>query len=201
MTVKMFDAAYPPGEASEVADYQVCAGYIGGDTPHVWTRAEWERFSRMHKLPIFTRSDPGSANAAGDAFAALRQLHAIGASAGIPFALDFETQVNAGYVDAFYDVVRWAGFLLWVYGSASTVFGNPACNGYWSPIMQAGGHSCTTTTTFAPPSTRKASAGTRPWSNRGRKRSGSGSRTRRPRREYRGKAATAPVVIAVGLRM
>ena len=131
MTVKMFDAAYPPGEASEVADYQVCAGYIGGDTPHVWTRAEWERFSHMHKLPIFTRSDPGSANAAGDAFAALRQLHAIGASAGIPFALDFETQVNAGYVDAFYDVVRSAGFRLWVYGSASTVFGNPACNGYW----------------------------------------------------------------------
>ena len=27
--------------------------------------------------------------------------------------------------------MRWAGFYVWVYGSASTVFGNPECDGYW----------------------------------------------------------------------
>lgn len=32
---KMFDAAYPPATAP--AGCSIAAGYIGGNTPHVWT--------------------------------------------------------------------------------------------------------------------------------------------------------------------
>jgi hypothetical protein len=54
--VKMFDARVPP--ASAPAGYRAVAGYIGGDTPHVWTDAEWKRFGSLPKLPIWVRSDP-----------------------------------------------------------------------------------------------------------------------------------------------
>ncbi len=81
--VKMFDASVPP--ASAPAGYRAVAGYIGGDTPHVWTKAEWRRFDQLPKLPIWVR----------------------------------------------HSVMRWAGFYAWVYGSASTVFGNPSADGYW----------------------------------------------------------------------
>jgi hypothetical protein len=130
MTVKMFDASTPPKVAP--AGYSVAAGYIGGDTPHVWTAAEWARFSKLHKLPIFTRSNPGQANGVNDGFAALRQLYNIGAPRGIAVAIDLEEAVNAAYVNAFAAVMHYAGNYTWCYGSASTVFRNPACNGYWA---------------------------------------------------------------------
>jgi hypothetical protein len=136
MTVKMFDAAFPPKVAP--AGYSVAAGYIGGDTPHVWTAAEWARFPKLHKLPIFTRSDPGKANAANDAFTALRQLYNIGAPRGIAVALDLEEAVDAGYVDAFQRAMNWAYYFVWCYGSASTVFRNPPANGYWVADYKAG---------------------------------------------------------------
>jgi hypothetical protein len=49
--VKMFDARVPP--ASAPAGYRAVAGYIGGDTPHVWTDDEWKRFGSLPKLPIW----------------------------------------------------------------------------------------------------------------------------------------------------
>jgi hypothetical protein len=45
--VKMFDASTPP--ASAPPGYRAVAGYIGGDTPHVWTGAEWRRFGKLRK--------------------------------------------------------------------------------------------------------------------------------------------------------
>ena len=127
--VKMFDASEPP--ASAPAGYRVVAGYIGGDTPHVWTEAEWRRFGRLHKLPIWVRSNPREVNAEADAFGALQRLYELRAPRGITVAIDLETAVDAPYVRKFHSVMRWAGFHVWVYGSASTVFGNPAVDGYW----------------------------------------------------------------------
>jgi len=107
------------------------AGYLGGDTPHIWTDAEWKRFGSLRKLPIWVRSDPGAVNAEADAFAALEGLYGLRVSRGTTIALDLETAVDSGYVNTFHGVMRWAGFYVWVYGSASTVFGNPEADGYW----------------------------------------------------------------------
>ena len=127
--VKMFDASTPP--ASAPGGYRAVAGYIGGDTPHVWTDAEWKRFHALRKLPIWVRSDPTAVDAKTDAFAALEGLYALRVPRGITVALDLETAVDGAYVNVFHSVMRWAGFYVWVYGSASTVFGNPAADGYW----------------------------------------------------------------------
>ncbi len=129
MTIKMFDAAYPPQTAPE--GYQVAAGYIGGDTPHVWTKAEWERFSHLRRLPIFTRSAPAGHSGTADAFAAIAQLYAIGAPREIAVVWDLEAAVAPAYVNEVHAVMEWAGLYLWLYGQASTVFRNPVCNGYW----------------------------------------------------------------------
>ena len=123
--VKMFDASTPPATAP--AGYRAVAGYIGGDTPHVWTDAEWHRFRGMRKLPIWVRSDPANV----DAFAALQRLFELNIPRGVTIALDLETAVDFEYVRMFHRVMKWAGFFVWVYGSASTVFDNPHADGYW----------------------------------------------------------------------
>ena len=135
MAKTMWDASTPP--ASPPAGYDAAAGYIGGDTPHVWTPGEWRRLGTLPKLPIWVRSNPpASAGAAraqahSDAFAAIEQLYRIGARPGSTVALDLETAISPVYVGAFNDVMRWDGWHVWPYGSRSTVFSNPACAGYW----------------------------------------------------------------------
>jgi hypothetical protein len=49
----------------------------------------------------------------------------------VTIALDLETAVDFDYVRMFHRVMKWAGFFVWVYGSASTVFDNPHADGYW----------------------------------------------------------------------
>ncbi len=127
--VKMFDASQPP--ASAPPGYSAVAGYIGGDTPHVWTESEWQRFEKLHKLPIWVRSDPASVNAEADAFGALQRLYELRVPRGITVVMDLETAVDGAYVHKFHSVMNWAGFYAWVYGSAATVFNNPAADGYW----------------------------------------------------------------------
>lgn len=126
--VRMTDASMPPvTHAPKGAD--IVAGYIGGDTPHVWTAAEWASFGKMHKLPIFVRSQRGNGRA--DGFAALQQLYSLGVPKGSAVAYDLETLVYGAMVTAFYNVLYWGGYYTYVYGSADYVFGNPACSGYW----------------------------------------------------------------------
>ncbi|MGH9436820.1 MAG: hypothetical protein ACRD22_02755 [Terriglobia bacterium] len=124
-----FDASNPP--VSVPSGKSWVAGYIGGDTPHVWTSGEWSRFRRIAKLPVYVCSDPGQANPTNDAFAALRSLYDLGVPKGKTLALDLETAVSPSYVKRFYRVIRWGGYWLWIYGSADFVFANPVCSGYW----------------------------------------------------------------------
>jgi hypothetical protein len=42
-----------------------------------------------------------------------------------------ETRIDRTYLEGFGGVLQAAGYKVWVYGSASTVFGNPQLNGYW----------------------------------------------------------------------
>ncbi len=104
------------------------AGYYGGpDAFHVWTRADWRRFAANRKLPIWVAGFEG-AKEAGQAVRALRRL---GVPQGVFTAVDMETRVDKTYLAAFGAGLKQAGYKVWVYGSASTVFANPLLNGYW----------------------------------------------------------------------
>ncbi len=124
---RMFDAAYPPASPPK---WEVAAGYIGGNTPHVWTDQEWARQQARWRLPIFTRSTGGDPVA--DAGATVGWLRAHGVPKGVCVALDFETRINAVYLYTFDQAVMDAGWRVMVYGSLGTVISNPKpSGGYW----------------------------------------------------------------------
>ena len=141
--LRMYDISKPPGglmladpvqmikniataSVSKPPHCDAIAGYIGGDTPHVWTASEWAGFGKMRKLPIFVRSTPGVG--IDDGFAALRQLYLLRVPKGNPVAYDKETNVSPAEVAAFNRVIIWGGYIPWTYGSISTVFQNKPIN-------------------------------------------------------------------------
>jgi hypothetical protein len=133
-----YDAAWPP--ASPPASDGV-AFYIGGDTPHVWTAAEVSASKARYRLPIYVRSNPPGPGAAADVAAALAQLKAIGAPAGVLVAWDMETAADAGYISAVSTGITSAGYQIIVYGSQSTVLGNKVPDGlYWGADWTAAVH-------------------------------------------------------------
>ena len=128
---RMFDASVPPARA-----YPGCAavaGYIGGATPHVWTLPEWERFSAYRQLPIWVKAGSGTP------LSQARQAATKAAGMGWrPFAthrrwivLDMETWDDPPFVSDFAVTLHKQGFGCLVYGSASSVYGNPHADGYW----------------------------------------------------------------------
>ncbi len=124
---RMFDAAWPPASPPP---WEVCAGYVGGNTPHVWTDAEWARQLARWRLPIFTRSTGGTPQF--DANLAVTWLLAHHAPRGVCVALDFETRVDPAYVRAFDAVITAAGWRTLLYGTRRTVLQNPEpSGGYW----------------------------------------------------------------------
>lgn len=127
--LKFYDAAFPP--VSEPPGMDGVAFYIGGDTPHMWSREQVDATSERFRLPIFVRSNPQSANALQDAKSARAQLAVLGAPHGILVALDSETSVDPNYVANFYYDMRSAGFPVIDYGSVSSVFGNNIPDGYY----------------------------------------------------------------------
>lgn len=142
--VRMTDAAFPPRGELVPKGSQIVAGYIGGNTPHVWTAKEWASFGKMRKLPIFVRDQRG--NGEEDGLEAVAQLARLNVPKGTTVAYDLETLVYGAMVTAFYNVLRRRGFYVWVYGSADYVLGNPPCSGYWvadydnQPEMYPGKH-------------------------------------------------------------
>ncbi|MGH3375106.1 MAG: hypothetical protein ACRDP6_10230 [Actinoallomurus sp.] len=132
MARTMYDAAYPP---QNPPPWDVAAGYIGGDTPHVWTAAEWASQSARWRLPIFVRSNPGSrgVSATEDAALTIAWLRSNGVARGRAVALDLETAVNPPYVRAYDTALVAAGYVVLAYGSVSTVYLNPKTSGgYWA---------------------------------------------------------------------
>jgi hypothetical protein len=103
-------------------------GYYGGPAAwHVWPPGDWSQFAGRRKLPIWAAGFNGGQEGA----AAARALHELGVPAGVYTAVDMENRVDRTYVGHFGQVLAVAGYKVWVYGSASTVFGNPALDGYW----------------------------------------------------------------------
>ena len=127
---RMFDAAFPPPSA--YPGCQAVAGYIGGNTPHVWTVAEWQRFSHLVQFPIwvgYNEADP-----VGHAQLCVETMHSFGWAAFRPqrraVILDEETQVDAAWVDEFAGVIWGAGFETFMYGSLATILHDPPKEGY-----------------------------------------------------------------------
>lgn len=130
MSVTIFDAAYPnPAVDPKVAGALV---YIGGDTQFVWTEAQIKAAHGAYRLPCYVRSNPQNADPVGDAGQALAWLQAHGVPKGCAVVLDLETAVNAVYVLAFGNRLHAAGYLVWPYGSPSTLFKNPKLDGYFA---------------------------------------------------------------------
>lgn len=125
------DAAFPPPPASLPAGTQGIAGYIGGDTPHVWTAAEWAQYKQPYRLPIFTRSPASAAQAVPDAAEAVSQLHFLGAPKGILVALDSEFSVPSAYTVPFVTALNADGYKVIDYATESTVHGNVNPDGYY----------------------------------------------------------------------
>jgi len=129
MTRIMDDAAYPPPDPH----VDVCAFYIGGDTPHVWSDEEIAATSERWRLPIYVCDNPGSRNGAADGAEAVAWLRAHHVPAGSTVALDYEMAINGTYVTAFDKTVTAAGWRVVLYGSLSTVTRNPRPSaGYWT---------------------------------------------------------------------
>jgi len=130
---RMRDTAFPgniPGSWRGAV-----GGYYGGAALHAWSGDEWARFRRNRKLPIWvSREALGpdvEASGRGEGHEAVRALRDLGVPKGCYTALDMELRAGPGYVHQFGHVLREAGYRVFVYGSASTVFENPQLDGYW----------------------------------------------------------------------
>lgn len=127
-----YDAAYPPTDPPSAE--QVVFGYLGGDTPNPWTRAQWASQRARYRVGIWTRSDPaGAAQGTTEGRAAVAAWRALGAPAGTLLVLDLETAVDAAYVRAFDAQVVSEGCKVAAYGSKSTLFQNPEPSGGYFP--------------------------------------------------------------------
>lgn len=132
----MFDASLPPGRP-----YPGCAavaGYIGGNTPHVWTLAEWLMFHDLAQLPIwvgYREADPVGHARSAAAAARKRGWAAFHQPKWRAIVLDQETEVDEPWIAAFGHELQAAGFLCWPYNSVSVVAagGDPAGYSLWLP--------------------------------------------------------------------
>ena len=128
--VRMADAAFaaniPPG-------FEIAGGYYPGrDDYHPWAPSDWDRFPGW-RVPITVPDviGVGSVQGSGDGAKALSYLRGtLRVPEGAITVVDLETEVNPSYVLGFGAALQ-QGYRVWVYGSFSTVFGNPGLNGYW----------------------------------------------------------------------
>jgi hypothetical protein len=142
MALTFFDSAWPLANPLPVDG--VCF-YIGGDTPHVWTKPEIEAQPARYRLPVFVRSNPGGANATGDVTAAVTYLHQLEAPDGCLVAWDTEVADDPAYINAVYRSLAAAGYKLIVYGTQSIVTQENNPDGlYWgadwtgTPYLRSG---------------------------------------------------------------
>lgn len=126
-----YDASRPPTEPYPGAEGVM--GYVGGNTPHVWTLDEWLVVQHLRQWPIwvgYLEDDP--ATHAQAAVTAVRGLGwTPGGSDRRAILLDFETETDPAWVDAFAIDVYAGGYETMVYGSAAFIEGNPVRSGRW----------------------------------------------------------------------
>lgn len=124
--VIMRDAAWPsavePATAAELV-------YAGGDTPNPEIV---DTSTARYRVPCWVRSNPDMVNVAADADAFVAWLHANRVPTGVVTILDLETVEAPAFVNEFGAVLHAAGYLVWPYGSTSTLFNNPRLDGYFA---------------------------------------------------------------------
>lgn len=122
---EMRDAAFPNNIQSGWMG--AVGGYVGGPLAfNTWSPPAWRGFPRNRKLPIWVAGHAPKEEAAN----CLAALEAAGVPTGVRIAVDLETRVDNYWLETF-DVIVGAKYLVMVYGSASTVFGNLPLRGYW----------------------------------------------------------------------
>lgn len=149
------DSAFPSGLQPFPTGYKVAQFYIGErvpiqtPTPHIWDRNQVDRLPKgIGKYPMFVGTPAIGAygDSVTEAHECVKALIHIGCPRGKVVGLDLEAAVAREYVISFGWVLNHFGYRVWVYGSASTVFGNPRLNGYdpadWtgSPHILRGSH-------------------------------------------------------------
>lgn len=129
MTLRwMYDASDPHFKRPPL--YAV-GGYVGGDTPYVWTRQDWNDSGSSLRNPIFTasnRADTVSA-AESDGQAFRDALARLGVPHGVTVSVDIETAIYDNYLDELNE--QMAGYRLMTYGSVSTLVQNMKTSGGW----------------------------------------------------------------------
>lgn len=120
-----------PGNSKLPKGYSAVAGYIGGDTGHVWTPEQWANFRGVPKLPIYV-DDFKTGRAAGesDGWDCVQKLYALGVTRGSVVAYDIEVSKDAQRAYGFTSVLNYCGFVVWLYGSRSTLLTIPFSD-YW----------------------------------------------------------------------
>lgn len=108
-------------------NFDAVGGYLQSpNTAHAWSEADW-RGIPGYKLPIWEAGYSGRVEAEN----CLAQLATLGVPKGKYVALAMETRADVTYVASFGAIMQHHDYKVLVTGSASTVFGNPALNGYW----------------------------------------------------------------------
>lgn len=141
------DAAYPG--ATLPHGTRILAGYVGipgrgnasPDTPNIWSAGEWNQYAvpnpDLRLLPIYVHNyadgqpEVDGANAVA-AVAALGWSPALQGEAERIIVIDTETLIDYEYFLRMGEAIERGGFRPVIYGSASTVRGNPAFGGFWT---------------------------------------------------------------------
>ena len=115
-----FAANIPPG-------FEIAFGYTAAPAPSTSGRQMSGGGSLAGRSPSGWPATTGTP----EGHEAVQALQALGVPPRSITVVDMETAVNPAYIDKFGAELRAAGFAVWVYGSADTVFENPKLNGYW----------------------------------------------------------------------
>ena len=128
----MYDASTPPAAPPH---WHVAAGYIGGDTPHVWSMEEWRAQWAPELLPIWAATGRPDTPQAGIADADLiaTRLDVLGVPQGCSVVVDTETEIYGDYLEALDFELAKLRHPLINYGSYSFVTQNPdTAGGRWA---------------------------------------------------------------------
>lgn len=109
----------------------VVAFYIGGATPHVWTKLQIDTQTAKWRHPIwvYDPNRPGADNGIIDAHKAVQQCRALGVPSEVTISFDMETHVDPAYLNAVHSVVAPSGYWTGVYGSRDYITQNPSFGG------------------------------------------------------------------------
>lgn len=123
--VTMRDAAWPSSVEPTTAAELI---YAGGDTPNPMQDLSTARY----RVPCWVRSNPQQVSPNTDAVAFATWLHDNNVPLGTVTVLDLEMAVDPAYVNVYGSVIHSFGYYVWPYGSTSTLFQNPALDGYFA---------------------------------------------------------------------